>query len=236
MQIRVGTSGWFYSWNPERTLDWYEANSGLNAVELNASFYRFPFPNQIKSWARKGTPLRWAVKVSRLVTHVHQFNAAALEVWQRFADLFTPLSRWIDFYLFQLPPTLATRSRSRIEEFIRKAGLGSRLALEFRNAAWHTVETEKWAQELGISLVSVDAPLSSGLPSTIFCTSGAVYLRLHGRTGWYRHDYTPAELREIAGRIMSVAPNAVYVFFNNDQHMLANARQMLSILKRHARD
>jgi len=236
VQIRVGTSGWFYSWNPERTLDWYEANSGLNAVELNASFYRFPFPNQIKSWVKKGASLRWAVKVSRLVTHVHQFHAAALEVWHRFADLFAPLDRQIDFYLFQLPPALTPRSRTRIEEFIRKAGLGSRLALEFRNPAWYTVETGKWAQELRITLVSVDAPESGMLPPTIFCTSGAVYLRLHGRTGWYQHNYTPAELREIAGRIKAAAPNAVYVFFNNDQHMLANARQMLSILKRHARD
>ncbi len=236
VQIRVGTSGWFYCWNPERTLDWYEANSGLNAVELNASFYRFPFPNQIKSWARKGAALRWAVKVSRLVTHVHQFNAAALEVWHRFADIFAPLDRRIDFYLFQLPPALTPRLRTRIEEFIHQAGLGSRLALEFRNSEWFTSESSRWAQELGITLVSVDAPVSSGLPSAIFCTSGAVYLRLHGRTGWYQHNYTPAELREIAGRIMSAAPDAVYVFFNNDQHMLANARQMLSILKRYARD
>ncbi|MEM2358961.1 MAG: DUF72 domain-containing protein, partial [Nitrososphaerota archaeon] len=34
----VRTSGWLYDWNSGGTLDWYLANSGLNAVELNASF------------------------------------------------------------------------------------------------------------------------------------------------------------------------------------------------------
>lgn len=208
----------------------------MNAVELNASFYRFPFPNQIKSWVKKGATLRWAVKVSRLVTHVHRFDADALEVWRRFAERFAPLERGIDFYLFQLPPTLTPQSRTRIEKFIAKTGLDNRLALEFRHREWFTPESSRWAQELGITLVSVDAPASSGLPSVIFCTRGTVYLRLHGRTGWYQHNYTPAELREIAGRIRAADPEAVYVFFNNDQHMLTNAREMLSILNRYAGD
>ncbi|MEO0226027.1 MAG: DUF72 domain-containing protein, partial [candidate division WOR-3 bacterium] len=58
MKIHVGTSGWYYEWNQDRTLDWYITNSGLNSIELNASFYRFPFPNQVKAWAKKGRPLR----------------------------------------------------------------------------------------------------------------------------------------------------------------------------------
>ncbi|MEO0119416.1 MAG: DUF72 domain-containing protein, partial [candidate division WOR-3 bacterium] len=69
MEIYVGTSGWYYDWNLEGTFDWYLKNSKLNAVELNVSFYRFPFPNQVKSWANKGKSLRWAIKVSRIITH-----------------------------------------------------------------------------------------------------------------------------------------------------------------------
>ena len=37
LRVYVGTSGWAYFWNPDG-LDWYVRNSGLNAVELNASF------------------------------------------------------------------------------------------------------------------------------------------------------------------------------------------------------
>jgi uncharacterized protein YecE (DUF72 family) len=31
----------------------YVTNSELNAVELNASFYRFPFPTMVKSWSMR---------------------------------------------------------------------------------------------------------------------------------------------------------------------------------------
>ncbi|RLF12723.1 MAG: DUF72 domain-containing protein, partial [Thermoprotei archaeon] len=39
MRVYIGTSGWLYDWNLDGSLDWYVKNSGLNAVELNASFY-----------------------------------------------------------------------------------------------------------------------------------------------------------------------------------------------------
>jgi uncharacterized protein YecE (DUF72 family) len=48
MKVFVGTSGWYYEWNVDKTLDWYIANSGLNGIKLNASFYHFLFPNIFK--------------------------------------------------------------------------------------------------------------------------------------------------------------------------------------------
>jgi uncharacterized protein YecE (DUF72 family) len=72
MRVFVGTSGWFNDWNEERTLDWYVARSGLDAVELNASFCRFPFPNMVRTWANKGKGLAWAVKVNQVVTNTHR--------------------------------------------------------------------------------------------------------------------------------------------------------------------
>jgi len=64
LQVFVGTSGWLYDWNEGGTLDWYVRFSGLNAVELNASFYRLPFRRQVESWARRGSSLRWSVKIT----------------------------------------------------------------------------------------------------------------------------------------------------------------------------
>ncbi|RLE86352.1 MAG: DUF72 domain-containing protein, partial [Thermoprotei archaeon] len=58
MEIYVGTSGWLYDWNIGGNLEWYVKFSSLNTVELNASFYRFPFRNQVRSWARKGSKLK----------------------------------------------------------------------------------------------------------------------------------------------------------------------------------
>ncbi|MEO0099341.1 MAG: DUF72 domain-containing protein, partial [candidate division WOR-3 bacterium] len=52
----------------------------------------------------------------------------------------------------------------------------------------------------------------------------------HGRSGWYSHDYSDRELKEIAEKVISVKPKLVYIFFNNDQAMLKNAQRMKEIL------
>ncbi len=228
MKVFVGTSGWFYDWNEERTLDWYIASSGLNAVELNASFYRFPFPNMVRSWASKGKGLAWAVKVNRAATHTHRFNAAAAESWRRFRELFRPLDPLVHFYLFQLHPGIGFDRAERIEQFVRQTGLGPRFALEPRHESWFGREAEEWARRLGITLVSVDSP---EFEREIVNTSGLVYIRMHGRSGWYHHNYTRAELRGVAAGIRAARPRAAYVFFNNDSNMLENAREMVRLAK-----
>lgn len=230
VKIFVGTCGWYYDWNEGRSLDWYVKNSGLNAVELNASFYRFPFPNQIKGWVRKGKDLRWSIKVNRLVTHQYKFDKRALESWKKFKKLFEPLDKFVDFYLFQLPPSYKASNFHDLEKFVRKTKLGKRFALECRSEEWFSKEYVKWAKEIGITFVSVDAPKFS---RDIFNTSGLVYERIHGRSGWYSHDYSRKELKEIAEKIFNVRPRAkkVYVFFNNNHAMLSNARSMLKIMR-----
>jgi len=228
LEFYVGTSGWFYSWNEKRNFDWYVANSGLNAVELNASFYRFPFPNMIKSWAMKGKSLRWSIKVNRLITHTFKFSDRALESWRRFHDLFTPMKSNIDFFLFQLPPSMTPKSTSAIENFFEKTQLHERFALEVRNSKWFDKQYLSWASKLGITWVSVDSP---DFPLDVFNTNGLVYERMHGRTEWYAHLYSDEELKEVAERISNLKPKKAYVFFNNDHAMLMNSRKMLSILK-----
>jgi uncharacterized protein YecE (DUF72 family) len=224
MEAFVGTSGWYYSWNEGLTLDWYLEHSGLNAVELNASFYRFPFPNQVRSWAMKGKGLRWSVKVHRLVTHSHRFSGGALDVWDRLRRLFAPLDPFIDFYLFQAPPGF--RNPERVLDFAAGAGLGGRFALEIRNR--DLLGDDDACQTLGekVLLVSVDSP---DFPGRIF-PGDVIYLRLHGRTGWYSHDYSREELGELADRVKGHRPERVYAFFNNDHSMLANARVMGELL------
>jgi len=227
MECFVGTSGWFYSWNPYGSFDWFVRHSGLNAVELNMSFYRYPFPNMIRSWASKGNTLRWAVKVNRLITHTFKFNERAYELWQKFQNLFKPLEPSVDFYLFQLPPSMTPKSIQTLENFITKTGLGKRFALEVRNVKWFDKPYIEWASRLNITWVSVDSP---DFPLDIYNTNGIVYERMHGRTAWYSHYYTDQELEDVANRIREANPEKVYVFFNNNHAMLENARRMLQIL------
>ena len=227
MKVYVGTSGWYYEWNQAKTLDWFTANSRLNSIELNASFYRFPFPNMIKAWAKKGKNLRWAIKVNRLMTHVFKFNQRGEETWKRFVELFKPLDEFIDFYLFQLPPSYTTKAIKQLAIFVKKTKLASRFALEPRNEDWFNDKMLEWAKEHNVTWVSIDAP---EFPNTIFKTTDKVYLRMHGRTGWYQHNYSNTELKVIASRIRAAKPKAAYIYFNNNHNMLKNARKMYDIM------
>jgi len=225
MEAFVGTSGWYYPWNEGLSLDWYLKTSHLNAVELNASFYRFPYPNQVLSWAKKGKSLHWSVKVHRFVTHSHRFSGGALEVWERFRKLFAPLDPFTDFYLFQAPPSF--RNTERVLDFAAGIGLGDRFALEIRNRDLLGDEDACRALRERVLLVSVDSP---DFAARIF-PGDVIYLRLHGRTGWYSHDYRREELGELADTIRSYRPGKVYAFFNNDSSMLGNARTMRELLE-----
>jgi len=229
VDVYVGTSGWMYDWNEGGSLDWYVEQSGLNAVELNASFYRFPFPSQVKSWAVKGSRLRWAVKVHRSITHVRRMGSAALEVWSRFRERFAPLDSLVDFYLFQLPPSFAASEEGvrRLRAFAEACGLGCRMAVEFRHESWFEGKGLELCKELGATFVSVDSPMGTWVASS----NGVVYLRLHGRGAWYAYEYSEEELAELASRVAELSPTRVYAFFNNDHWMLENALQMLETLR-----
>lgn len=229
IRVFVGTSGWQYrSWNPDSSLKWYAEKSGLNAIELNFSFYKFPSAKAVKDWAKQSRKLRWVIKVNRVITHTYKFNERAWKQWLRFKKLFAPLDKKIDFYLFQLPPILTPNQADRIAKFAKKTKLGKRFALEVRNEKWFDKKWISWARKNKITWVSIDAPEFS---RDVFNTTGIVYERIHGRSGWYSHNYSTAELKEIARKIKAAKPKKVYVFFNNNHAMLKNAQEMARILK-----
>jgi len=226
--IYVGTSGWSYVWNPDG-LEWYARHSGLNAVELNMSFYSYPRARQVERWSRVGGNLRWAVKVHRSITHLRKLGEGCERAWETFKSRFYPLERegLLDFYLFQLPPRLVPSPRllRRVKRFAEE--LGERMALEPRNVAWLSEDIVGALRDLGVTMVSVDAPEFGWLVRT----SGSVYLRMHGRTAWYAHRYSREELRSLAVRALGLRAERLYVFFNNDHDMLDNAREMLALLR-----
>lgn len=230
MEVFVGTSGWMYDWNSGGSLDWYLANSGLNAVELNASFYRFPFPSQVRGWAKKGAKVRWAVKVHRSITHYRRLSDKALETWRRFHRLFKPMDEHVDFYLFQMPPGFIASegNLSRVRSFFAETGLGRRFAVEFRHESWFSPDIAERISGMGAVYVSVDSPLGT----FIHPSKGVIYLRMHGRSSWYSHNYSREEIAGLVEEIKALGPEKVYVFFNNDHWMLENARLMLRLMGR----
>lgn len=220
MDVYVGTSGWAYEWNPDESLAWFAGESGLNAIELNASFYRFPEEATVAGWADAGSDIRWSIKVNRSVTHRHKFNEKALDVWNRFEDRYRPMDGLIDFYLFQAPPMMS--DPDRFIAFAEETDLGERFALEIRNPDLLGDDEACRALREVVTLVSVDSPDFQG---RIF-PDDAIYLRMHGRTAWYQHDYTEGEIAGIRDRIRVLSPRSAYIFFNNDHAMLDNAQAM----------
>jgi len=225
MEVFVGTSGWSYGWNTGGNLDWYLRNSRLNAVELNASFYRFPYQNQIAGWAAKGTELRWCVKVHRFITHQFKFNDTARGIWQRFLDLFSPLDPWIDYYLFQAPPSMT--NSDRFIRFFNSLPQLEKCVLEIRNRNFILDDTACRKLQKCLPVVSVDSPDAR---NRIFADN-LIYMRMHGRDDWYRHDYTQEELEETAAMIQRTGAEKVYLFFNNNHSMLENAQRMRELLR-----
>ena len=225
MDVFVGTCGWSYGWNKGKNLDWYLENSCLDAVELNASFYRFPYRNQITGWARKGTGLRWCIKVHRFISHQYRFNDTAREIWQQFLDLYRPLDPVTDRYLFQAPPSMKTSERL-ISFFDGLPGL-EKCVLEIRNRELLLDDTACRKLREYVPLVSVDSPDAR---NRIFA-GDLVYMRMHGRDDWYRHDYSSRELEETAGLIRGTGAGIAYIFFNNNHSMLENAQRMTGLFR-----
>jgi uncharacterized protein YecE (DUF72 family) len=226
MDAFVGTSGWYYEWNKKKNLDWFVQNSGLNSVELNASFYRFPSPKQIEGWRVKGKGLRWSVKVHRSITHWRQFSESSLEVWENFKELFKPMDQLIDFYLFQAPPKFTDLTKAL--KFAKAIKLGERFAFEIRNKELLGNE-ELFAEPVKkVTLVSVDSP---DYRNKIF-PGKTVYMRMHGRKGWYNYDYSQEEIEETLEKIAEFKPERVYIYFNNNHNMLENAQNTLKTWNR----
>ena len=225
MDVYIGTSGWLYDWNPYG-LDWYLKNSGLNSVELNSSFYRFPYPNQVKGWARRTfyrRGFRWSVKIHRSISHYRKVSRESYSTFNKFLNLFKPLDKYVDFYLLQLPPRYIMNDANidKIGEFIRRFGLEYRLAVEFRNNTWFNDDAIELSNKYRFIFVSVDSPQTSYIRGS----NETIYLRMHGRTDWYVHYYTDEELDEVIDRILSYNIKRIYVYFNNDHDMLENSRR-----------
>ncbi len=232
MRFYVGTSGWRYFWNKGNSLDWYVQNTNFNAVELNASFYRFPFPNQVKSWMKKGKSLVWSIKVNRVISHMYKLSEKAIGVFEKFRKIFKPMEDkgLIRFYLIQLPSIVrcSERTLARISNFLDNISIRNKIAIEFRHETCFNDKVEKILSRLGVTMVSIDSP-DTGFK--LFNTSNSIYLRLHGREIWYHHIYSDEEIDGILSQILKTDADEVFIYLNNNHGMLPTGELIISKLK-----
>lgn len=235
----VGCSGWFYwhwrgAFYPEslpRT-DWFRHyTENFDTVELNAPFYSWPTLATVKTWIRQAehSPgFIYTVKVSELITHVQQFDGTQDLVldFGYIADLLGPR---FGCFLFQLPPSFEFTA-ARLKGIVRQLDPGRRNVVEFRHPSWWNESVYRAFRKQGIIFCSCSAPR---LPDELIKTADDIYIRFHGTSRWYRHDYTLDELAVWATRIRESGAQQSWIYFNNDRegYAIENARQLLTLLR-----
>ena len=227
--IRVGTSGYSYSWNQGRPTQfkWY-LNQGFSSVEINASFYRFPTESWLKTWLTAPSDFTFSIKVHRSITHYTRMKGKSYQLWERFRNSLSTIEKNIDFWLFQMPPDYKydKENLETIANFLARTSLRNKAVVEFRNASWWTKISE--VKKLGIIFCSVDAP---DLPNDLVAENGAMYLRLHGSAKWYSSIYYEKELDDILERIKRLDVDRSAIYLNNDHGMLSNGLYLLKNIK-----
>jgi len=239
-EVIIGTSGWWYEhWQgrfyPEK-LDknrWFDYYARFfTSVEVNSSFYRLPFPNMVKGWAKKApSDFRFTLKMWRRVTHLKKLRDIKQDI-ETFLKRISPLRNNLGAILYQLPPSLKY-NLGLLDDFLQVLPPNFDQAIEFRNKSWLVPDTLSLLERYKIAYCIVSMP---DFPELVQITSEVSYIRFHGREILYGSCYSDQELLKWA-RLIKEFPHRgvkrVYIYFNNDYNAFAvfNALRLKEILK-----
>lgn len=227
-QFYIGTSGWSYDhWRGvfyPKTLakaKWFDFYAKqFNAVEVNATYYRFFKDAVFEKWYQRAPEgFRYVLKVPGLITH-RKYLKDTKESIERFCKQAEMLGDKLGMLLLQLAPH-QPYDLKRLKAALLTFTDPSRVAVEFRHEKWLNNDVYALLQELGVAFCSVDSPEQA---LTDWVTGKRAYIRLHGSKRWYGDNYEPQALRRIAThaqQMVSAGAREVYIFFNNDNHAYA---------------
>jgi uncharacterized protein YecE (DUF72 family) len=237
-RLFVGCSGWYY-WHWRDTFyppgtpssGWFpHYATQFDTVELNAPFYAWPTVATVKTWLRQaeGRPFVYTVKVCELITHVKRFVGTRTLV-RDFGHIADLLGDRMGCFLFQLPPSYRY-APARLKTILAQLDPARRNVVEFRHKSWWNDRVYDAFRQAGAIFCSCSGPR---LPDELVRTADDVYVRFHGTTRWYRHDYTTAELQTWVDRIRASGAKRVWAYFNNDREGYAtkNARELIRLLE-----
>ncbi len=228
MTLYLGTSGWNYKhWRqtfyPEglpasRWLAYYFER--FQTVELNASFYRQPSPEQFAKW-REQVPedFVFTVKINRYVTHIKRLRDVSESI-QRFMEAATQLQERMGPILVQLPPNLKV-DLGALEEALAAFDEGVRVAVEFRHDSWFTDEARQLLEKFGASWCLADRKAKPVTP--VWRSSDWTFLRFHEGLASPHPCYGRASLQTWVERLTEMwgTTSDIYVYFNNDPRACA---------------
>ena len=219
MDIRIGTAGWSVPKSVEAEfagdgthLQRYAR--GLNAAEINTSFYRPHKPETYAKWAASVPDgFRFAVKIPREITHTRRLVGAA-EPLAKFLGEVRVLNDRLGPLLVQLPPSLRYDARpvAAFFKMMRKRFYGD-VVCEPRHLSWFTDEVDEVLDDLKIARAAADPALTprAAIPGG---WQGLVYRRLHGSPKMYYSAYSARTLNAVA-RAMRKTAAADWCIFDN---------------------
>lgn len=225
-KIFIGSSGWSYghwvgnfypaSLAKNQWLSYY--SKYFNTVELNMSFYRYPYIGMIENWRNKlPENFKMTFKAHRQITHIQHFKN--IQTLKRFYEMTDGMKEKIGCILFQAPPSFEMNKKNFniLELFLAETDTKRYNAIEFRHPSWWHHETAYLLRKYNTAFCTV-----SGLdmPKKHIITADFAYCRFHGPGVPYSSEYTEKQLRNYADVIKKwVSENKVkevYCYFNND--------------------
>ncbi len=233
----LGCSGYFYwGWKGRfypkelKPKDWLHYYAKFfNTVEVNSTFYNFPKKENLRRFYRE-TPEGFliSVKANRLITHMKKFIGTEELIRDFYSVVDEGLREKIGCILFQLPPSFRY-SEENLEKILDQLDPSFRNVVEFRHESWWREEVYEELRKRGVAFCSVSSPK---LPEELVQTSDFVYIRFHGKEGWYRYNYSEEELKGWAERIRSAPAREVFAYFNNDYNAYApfNCMKLMELL------
>lgn len=236
-KFNIGCSGWFYwRWKqcfyPEvlPTSAWFGHYAArFKTVELNAPFYSWPTVATVGTWLKQAERRNfvYTVKVCELITHVKRFEGTKTFV-RDFGYIADVLGPRMGCFLFQLPPS-HTFTPARLRAIISQVEPGRRNVVEFRHKSWWNDAVYAACEDAGVIFCSCSGPR---LPDELVKTADEIYIRFHGPTRWYRHNYSDAELSIWVDRVVKSGATRVWAYFNNDYdcYAIANATAFKRLL------
>ncbi|SHI93049.1 Uncharacterized conserved protein YecE, DUF72 family [Cruoricaptor ignavus] len=139
--ISVGCAKWnkadlkgFYPRGTKDELAYYSTQ--FNSVELNATFYKMPSPEQVKEWKDK-TPgdFKFFPKVNQSVSHYRRLKDVEEPV-TRFTTAVLNFGEKLGMSFLQLHDNYKPKDFDRLESFVKDWPQEIPLAVELRNQEW----------------------------------------------------------------------------------------------------
>lgn len=140
--VFVGCAKWnktdlkgFYPKGVKDELAYYAGQ--FNSIELNATFYNMPTPEQVTKWKEK-TPegFRFFPKLTNSISHFKRLTPDSLPVAETFCDAVANFEEKLGMAFLQLHDKFSPKEFEKFTYFIEHFPKGIPLAVEVRNENW----------------------------------------------------------------------------------------------------